>query len=74
MLSNNKPKYNLYKNILGITGDKSQAISLAGFDTSSFKDQIDFYKDQISSYLKKTNSKLSVTDLLGFNSTQSKQR
>lgn len=73
VLSNNKPKYNLYKNILGITGDKSQAISLAGFDTSSFKDQIDFYKDQISAYLKKTNSKLSVTDLLGFNSTQSKQ-
>lgn len=72
-LSSYKTQFNLYQQILGITGDKSTALKAAFGDAGSPASMIDYYKLEINKALKTSKQKISVDELLGYSPSQMKE-
>ena len=68
-LSQYKPEYSLYKELLGITGDKEQAMK-AAFGKTEAKSLIDYYRSEINDALIASNFSLTVDDLLNMKPSQ----
>ena len=68
-LSQYKPEYSLYKELLGITGDKEQSMK-AAFGKTEAKSLIDYYRSEINDALTASNFTLTVDDLLNMKPSQ----
>ena len=62
-LSTYKPQWNLYKQLLGITGDKTTSLQ-AAFGNVNAKTLIEYQKDEIAKALKESKQTISLEDLL----------
>ena len=62
-LSSYKPQWSLYKQLLGITGDKETSLK-AAFGDINAKSLIEYQKDEINKALKETKSTVSLDELL----------
>ena len=62
-LSAYKPQWSLYKQLLGITGDKETSLKVA-FGNINAKSLIEYQKDEINKALKETKSTVSLDELL----------